>query len=127
MSLKILDSVVLTVGDATDAEKPKSLDPVDGVHLAAPGRKALRLAASSSSGSPSFTVDSISGSFDGTNWVVLQNFSPVSVTGNGEKALLELANVLPAELRKLRLDVTVVQLSASHYLTLLAEILFLKD
>ena len=84
------------------------------------GRIRLRIKGSSVTGSPSFTIDSIQGSIDGTNYVTIQSFAPISVTGAGELAGVEITPPLSADFQKLKLLATVSQLSGSHKLTVLA-------
>lgn len=84
------------------------------------GRIVLLIFASAKSGSPSFTIDSISGTIDGTNYAILQSFAPISITANGEQTPVEITVPLPPNLTKIRLDITVTTLSGSHYISLFA-------
>lgn len=58
-----------------------ALQAVDADH----GRVRLRLLVGSLTGSPSFTIDSLAGSIDGTNYRTVQSFAPISITTAGEK------------------------------------------
>lgn len=82
-------------------------------------RVMFHLIASGKSGSPSFTIDSISRSLDGTNYETWQSFAPISITANGVAAPVGIA-LPPGPIQKLRLDSTVTTLSASHKITLKA-------
>ena len=87
------------------------------------GRVSLRIFASGKSGSPSFTVDALQGSFDDTNFVTLQSFAPLAVTANGELGLPEIVAHMaagPQELRKIGILITVTTLNASNYISLFA-------
>lgn len=113
-----------------DVEAPVTLTADQKAQLAwaaARGRVVLRVLASAKSGSPSFTLDSLSISKDGTNYAVAQYFNPISVTADGEKEPVEIVAAL-LQAAKLRLDSTVVQLSGSHKITLAVQLeLAVKD
>ena len=83
------------------------------------GRMSLRVAAANKVLSPSFTVDALQGSFDGTNFVTLQSFAPLAVTANGELGLIEIVTHLPRRLTHLKVLITVTTLDSSNYLDLL--------
>lgn len=126
--ITILNSVVCDA--EADIETPLTLTQAHKDALerceAAGGKKRLRVLASSETGAFDATIDTLSGSIDGTNYVILQAFSGLQITTAGEqKATNPLLMEITAPLTgfaKLRLDVTAANVDGSNLMTLLAEI-----
>jgi hypothetical protein len=102
-----------------DIEAPYALTANEKVLLAVAEKVALRVVASAEVGAASFTIDSISGSYNGTDYRVIQSFAPVSVTANGELQMPEITEPILGY-SHLRLDVTVTTLDGSNKITITA-------
>ena len=90
--------------------------------MASGGRVLLRVLGGSVTGSPSFTIDSLTGSIDGTNYRSVQSFAPISITAAGEKDGPEITAPLH-RYTLLKLLATVSSLDGSNKLPLTAQLL----
>ncbi len=85
------------------------------------GKVILRILLSDKAASPSSTVDSISGSYDGTNFRVLQSWTGVAMDDNGEIVLPQITYPLHG-LSKIRLLATVSSLTGTNKITCTAKL-----
>lgn len=120
-TITLLNAV--TVDAEADAEAAYTLTSGD-IHalntcMASGGRVFLRILCGTATGSPSFTIDSLSGSIDGTNYRNVQSFAPISITAAGEKDGPEITAPLH-RYTLLKLLVTVSALDGSNKLPVTA-------
>jgi hypothetical protein len=73
-------------------------------------------------GSPSFVIDGLQYSIDGTNWATLPSIVNITVTAAGEKAIVLLTDLIPAAVTKLRLSATVTTLTAGNHCPVTAQL-----
>lgn len=120
LNLTLWDSELIDAGDATDVEQPCVLATLleeQNIQYSIDDLAKLRdaffeLILGTETGSGSFTLDSFSGSVDGTNYRIIQRYSE-TFTAEGIYQI-PVTEPMGDDLAKLRLDVTVTQLSGSH-------------
>ncbi|MFA7279117.1 MAG: hypothetical protein WC100_03385 [Sterolibacterium sp.] len=127
--ITILNAVDCQAEATVEVAKTLSVDQQDMICRAESmgAKKRLRILASAEVGSADVTIDTISGSIDGTNFVILQAFTGLQITAAGEAKctnplLMEITAPLVG-MTKLRLDATAAALDGSNHITLLAELL----
>lgn len=120
-TINILNAAV--VDAEADAEAVYTLTSGDlhaiNTCMASGGRVFLRILCGTPTSSPSFTIDSLSGTIDGTNYRTIQSFAPISITAAGEKDGPEITAPLHGY-TALKLLITVTTLNGSNYLTVTA-------
>lgn len=120
LNLTLLPAVDIDAGDATDIEAPAVLAtlleaqniPYSIDDLAKLRDAFFELTLGTETGSGSFTLDSFSGSVDGTNYRIIQRYSEVFTAAGIYQ--IPITEPLGDDLAKIRWDVTVTQLSGSH-------------